>query len=287
MPDARARHVVLTGATSGIGLAAARGLAAAGARLTLVGRDEARLAALASELEGGADWVAADLASLEQTRRAAGEIQARHDRIDVLINNAGGMFRHREETAEGIESTLALNHLSPFVLTAELLPLLRAAADADRGFGARIVNVASSAHRSGVQWDDIQCERGYSLMRAYGQSKALMVMTTIELARRLEGSGVAANSMHPGVVRTGIVQKSGHGIVGTLIVLGGYIVLATPRRGASHLIRLALSDEVAGVTGTYWNKRRVEEPSEEARDRGNQERAWRLSEQLAGMTAPA
>ena len=284
MPDARGRHVVLTGPTSGIGLAAARGLAEAGARLTLVGRDKARLAALASELEGGAEWVAADLASLEQTRRAAAEIRERHD---VLINNAGGMFRQRQETAEGIESTLALNHLAPFVLTSELLPLLRAAPDADRGFGARVVNVASSAHRAGVQWDDIQCERDYSLMRAYGHSKALMVMTTSELARRLEGSGVTANSMHPGVVRTGIVQKSGHGIVGTLIVLGGYIVLATPRRGASHLVRLALSDEVAGVTGTYWNKRRVEEPSEEARDRGNQERAWALSERLAGMTATA
>ena len=287
MPDAGDRHVVLTGPTSGIGLAAARGLAEAGARLTLIGRDEARLAALASELEGGADWVAADLSSLEQTRRAAAEIRERHDRIDVLINNAGGMFRRREVTAEGIELTLALNHLSPFVFTSELLPLLQAAADADRGFGARVVNVASSAHRAGVRWDDIQCEHDYSLMRAYGHSKALMVMTTIELARRLEGSGVTANSVHPGVVRTGIVQKAGHGIVGTLIVLGGYIVLATPKRGASHLVRLALSDEAAGVSGAYWNKRRVEEPSEEARDRANQERAWALSERLAGMTEPA
>ena len=287
MPDARGRHVVLTGPTSGIGLAAARGLAEAGARLTLVGRDGARLAALASTLEGGADWVTADLSSLEQTRRAAAEIRERHDRIDVLINNAGGMFRHREETTEGIESTLALNHLSPFVLTSELLPLLQAAADGDREFGARVVNVASSAHRSGVRWDDIQCERDYSLMRAYGHSKALMVMTTIELARRLDGSGITANSMHPGVVRTGIVQKSGHGVVGTLIVLGGYVVLATPKRGGSHLVRLALSDEAAGVSGVYWNKRRIEDPSEEARDRGNQGRAWALSERLTGMTATA
>ena len=286
MADARGRHVVLTGPTSGIGLAAARGLADAGSRLTLVGRDEARLAALASEL-GGADFVVADLASLEETRRAAAEIRARHDHVDVLVNNAGGMFRRRVETAEGIESTLALNHLSPFVLTSELLPLLRAAAERDRDFGARVVNVASSAHRGGVDWDDIGCERDYSLMRAYGQSKALMVMTTIELARRLEGSGVTANSMHPGVVRTGIVQKSGHGIIGTLIVLAGYVILDTPKRGGSHLVRLALSDEAAGVTGAYWNKQRVEEPSDEARDRANQERAWALSERLAGMTATA
>ncbi|MCY3655446.1 MAG: SDR family NAD(P)-dependent oxidoreductase [Chloroflexi bacterium] len=284
MPDARPRHVVLTGPTSGIGLEAARGLAAAGAHLTLVGRDEARLSALGAEL-GSADRVVADLSSLEQTRQAAAAIHDRHDRIDVLINNAGGMFRQRTETAEGIESTLALNHLSPFVFTAELLPLLRAAADHDREFGARVVNVASSAHRSSVHWDDIALEHGYSLMRAYGQSKALMVMTTIELARRLDGSGVIANSMHPGVVRTGIVQKSGYGLIGSLIVLVGYAVLDRPKRGGSHLVHLALSEAAAGVSGAYWNKRRVEEPSEEARDRANQERAWALSERLAGMTA--
>ncbi|MXZ46618.1 MAG: SDR family NAD(P)-dependent oxidoreductase [Chloroflexi bacterium] len=284
MPDARPRHVVLTGPTSGIGLEAARALAAAGARLTLVGRDEARLSALGAEL-GSADRVVADLSSLEQTRQAAAAIRDRHDRIDVLINNAGGMFRQRTETAEGIESTLALNHLSPFVLTAELLPLLRAAADGAPESEARIVNVASSAHRSSVHWDDIALEHGYSLMRAYGQSKALMVMTTAELARRLDGSGVMANSMHPGVVRTGIVQKSGHGLIGSLIVLVGYAVLDRPKRGGSHLVHLALSREVAGVSGAYWNKRRVEEPSEEARDRANQERAWALSERLAGMTA--
>lgn len=278
---------MLTGPTSGIGLAAARGLAAAGALLTLVGRSETRLTALAGELGGDVDCIVADLASLDETRRAAAEIRARHEHIDVLVNNAGGMFRHRVETAEGIESTLALNHLSPFVLTSELLPLLRTAAKRDRAFGARVVNVASSAHRGDVHWDDIQCERGYSLMRAYGQSKALMVMTTLELARRLEGSGVTANSMHPGVVRTGIVQKSGHGIIGTLIMLAGYAVLDTPKRGGSHLVRLALSDEAGGVTGAYWDKRRVQEPSEEARDRANQERAWALSERLAGMTATA
>ena len=286
MSETIARHIVLTGPTSGIGLAAARGLAGAGARLTLVGRDETRLAGLASELGGDTGWVGADLSSLAETRRAAAEIRERHERVDVLVNNAGGMFRRRVETAEGIESTLALNHLSPFVLTSELLPLLRAAASGG-GFGARVVNVASSAHRSGVRWDDVQCERDYSLMRAYGHSKALMVMTTNELARRIEGSGVTANSLHPGVIRTGIVQKSGHGLIGTLIVLAGYVVLGTPKRGGSHLVHLALADEAAGVSGAYWNKRRIQEPSEEARDRGNQERAWALSEHLAGMTPTA
>ena len=285
MPDDHAPHVVLTGPTSGIGLAAARGLARAGARLTLVGRDEGRLAALAGELGGDADHVVADLSSLEQTRRAAAEIRDRHDPVDVLINNAGGMFRRRTETAEGIELTLALNHLSPFVFTSELLPLLHAGAD--RESGARIVNVASTAHRSGVLWDDPASERRYRMMRTYGHSKALMVVTTNELARRLEGSRVTANSVHPGVVRTGLVRKSGHGIVGRLFMLVGYAVLDTPKRGGSHLVHLALSDEAAGVSGAYWNKRRVEEPSEEARDRASQERAWALSERLAGMTAPA
>lgn len=285
MPDTAAPHVVLTGPTSGIGLAAARGLAAAGARLTLVGRDETRLAALAAEIGEGAEHVVADLSSLEQARRAAAAVGERHDHVDVLVNNAGGMFRRRTETAEGIELTLALNHLSPFVFTSELLPLLRAAAD--RGPGARVVNVASTAHRSGVQWDDPGSTRRYRMMRAYGHSKALMVMTTSELAGRLEGSGITANSVHPGVVRTGLVQKSGHGIVGRLFMLAGYVVLDSPERGGSHLVHLALSDEAAGVSGAYWNKRRVEEPSKEARDPTNQTRAWALSERLAGMTAPS
>ena len=138
-----------------------------------------------------------------------------------------------------------------------------------------------------MRWADIALERKYSMLRAYSQSKALMVMTTSELARRLVGSGITANGVHPGIVRTGIVQKSGYRVAGTLFLLAGYAVLATPRRGASRLLRLALSDEVAGVSGAYWSKSRVEEPSEEARDRANQERAWALTEQLAGMTATA
>ena len=283
MSDASGRSVVLSGATSGIGKAAARALAGAGARLTLVGRNEALLRELASELGTATDWVVADLVSLEQTRRAAEEIRERHDRIDVLVNNAGGMFSRRRESAEGLELSLALNHLSPFVLTSELLPLLRAAAD--REFGARIVNVASVAHGSGVRWDDIASERGYRMMRAYGQAKALMIMTTNELARRLEGTGVTANSVHPGVVRTGIIRKSGNRILGALFDLAAPLVLMSPEKGASHVLRLAISDEVAGVSGTYWGKNRIEEPAGEAGDRAAQERAWRLSEQLAGMTA--
>ena len=285
MSDPSGRVVVLSGATSGIGEAAARALAEAGARLTLVGRNEELLRELASGLGAATDWVVADLVSLEQTRRAAEEIRERHERIDVLINNAGGMFSRRRESPEGLELSLALNQLSPFVLTSELLPLLRAAAEADREFGARIVNVASVAHRSGVQWDDIASERGYRMMRAYGQAKALMIMTTNELARRLEGSGVTANSVHPGVVRTGIIRKSGNRILGALFDLVAPLVLMSPERAASHVLRLATSDEAAGVSGTYWSKNRIEEPAGEAGDHAAQARAWRLSEQLAGMTA--
>ncbi len=285
MSDASGRSVVLSGATSGIGKAAARALAKEGARVTLVGRNEALLSGLASELGAATDWVVADLASLEQTRRAAAEIGERHGRIEVLINNAGGMFNRRRESPEGLEMSLALNHLSPFVLTSELLPLLRTAAEADREFGARIVNVASSAHRSGVQWDDIGCERGYRMMRAYGQAKALMIMTTNELARRLEGSGITANSVHPGVVRTGIIRKSGNRILGAMFDLVARVVLMSPERGASHVLRLAITDEAVGITGAYWSKHRIEEPAGDAGDRAAQERAWRLSEQLARMSA--
>ncbi len=285
MSDTSGRTVVLSGATSGIGKAAAHALAAAGARLTLVGRNEALLGELASELGAATDWVVADLASLEQTRRAAAEIRERHDRIDVLINSAGGLFSRRGESAEGLELSLALNHLSPFVLTAELLPLLRAGAGEDRGFGARIVNVASIAHRSGVRWDDLACERHYRMMRAYGQAKALMIMTTNELARRLAGSGVTANSVHPGVVRTGIARKSGNRLMSIGFDLVARWALMSPERGASHVLRLAISDEVAGVTGTYWSKNRITEPAGDAADRAAQERAWKLSEQLAGLSA--
>ena len=285
MSDASGRTVVLSGATSGIGKAAARALAAGGARLTLVGRNEALLAELSAELGEATDWVVADLASLEQTRRAAAEIRERHDSLDVLINNAGGFFHRRDLNPEGLELSLALNHLSPFVLTAELLPLLRAAAEQDRAFGARIVNVASSAHRSGVQWDDLASERRYRMMRAYGQAKALLVMTTNELARRLDGSGVTANSVHPGVVRTGIARKSGSRLLGVGFDLAARWVLMSPERGASYVLRLATSDELAGFSGTYWSKNRLEEPTGDAADRAAQERAWRLSEELAGMTA--
>ena len=286
MSDASGRTVVLSGATSGIGKAAAHALAAGGARLTLVGRNEALLSELAAELGPATDWVVADLASLEQTRRAAAEIRERHDRLDVLINNAGGFFSRRGESAEGLELSLALNHLSPFVLTSELLPLLRAAAaEEHRDFGARIVNVASSAHRSGVRWDDLASERRYGMMRAYGQAKALMIMTTNELARRLEGTGVTANSVHPGVVRTGIARKSGNRLMGIGFDLIARWVLLSPERGASYVLRLATSDELAGVSGTYWNKDRLEEPAGEAADRAAQERAWTLSEELAGMSA--
>ena len=285
MSDVSGRVVVLSGATSGIGKAAARALAEEGARLTLVGRNEALLRDLASELGPATHWVVADLASLEQTRRAAAEIGELHGRIDVLINNAGGMFNRRRESLEGLEVSLALNHLSPFVLTSELLPLLRAAAEADREFGARVVNVASSAHRSGVLWDDIGSERGYRMMRAYGQAKALMIMTTNELARRLDGTRVTANSVHPGVVRTGIIRKSGNRILGAMFDLVARVVLMSPERGASHVLRLAITDEAAGITGAYWSKHRIEEPAGDAGDRAAQERAWRLSEQLAGMSA--
>ena len=285
MSDASGRTVVLSGATSGIGKAAARELAAGGARLTLVGRNEALLAELTAELGEETDWVVADLASLEQTRRAAAQIRERHDRLDVLINNAGGFFSRRGESAEGIELSLALNHLSPFVLSSELLPLLRAAADEDRERGARIVNVASSAHRSGVRWDDLACERRYGMMRAYGQAKALMIMTTNELARRLEGTGVTANSVHPGVVRTGIARKSGNRLMGIGFDLVARWVLLSPERGASYVLRLAISGELAGVSGTYWSKDHLEEPAGDTADRAAQRRAWTLSEELAGMAA--
>ena len=136
-----------------------------------------------------------------------------------------------------------------------------------------------------MQWDDIASERRYRMMRAYGQAKALMVMTTNELARRLDGSGVTANSVHPGVVRTGIARKSGSRLLGIGFDLAARWVLLSPERGGSYVLHLATSEEVAGLSGTYWSKDRIEEPAGEAADRAAQERAWTLSEELAGMAA--
>ncbi len=216
------RTVLVTGATGGIGLATASRLAGLGARVGLVGRDAARTAAAAGRLrDGGAevDVFLADLSSQRDVRALAGQVLAAYARLDVLVNNVGGYWATRHETADGLERTFAVNHLAPFLLTNLLLDRLRASAP------ARVVTVSSGAQAMGrIDLDDLQGSQGYNGQRAYNQSKLANVMFTYELARRLEGSGVTANALHPGVVRTAFGQEDS----------GAWMRPAAPRRPALH-----------------------------------------------------
>ncbi len=277
---------VVTGATSGIGEVAAIDLARRGARVLIVGRSAERCAATLERVRQAAggdpsmtESFVADLSSQAEVRRLADEIGKRCDRLDILLNNAGGMFLAREESADGIEMTLALNHLSYFLLTDRLLPLLKA------GAAARIVNVASDAHRGGrIDFDDIQLRRNYGGWRAYQQSKLANILFTFELARRLEGTGITANALHPGFVRTRFFQDF-TGWVGFIIKLGARVAAIGPEAGARTSIYLATSPEVEGVTGRYFVKCRPVNPSPRSRDRATAERLWRLSEELTGHAA--
>ncbi len=272
------RNVVVTGASGGIGLETALGLARLGASVALVARDrgkgEAALAAVRDASAGGApSLLLADLGSLAQVRRLAGELAAALPRIDVLVNNAGAMHTARKESADGIELTLAVNHLAPFLLTALLLPRLRAAAP------ARVVTVSSEAHRiAPLDLDDLQARRGYAGMRVYGRSKLANVLFSNELARREAGTGVTSNALHPGVVATGF-GRNDPGWFRVLVTLGRPF-LASPEEGARTSIHVAAAPELERVTGRYFKDRREVAPAPFARDEAVQRRLWELSERL-------
>jgi NAD(P)-dependent dehydrogenase (short-subunit alcohol dehydrogenase family) len=273
---------VITGATAGIGEVTARELARFGARVLVVGRSPERCAATLERIQGqtgssAVESLVADLSVQADVRRLAGQVRERCDRLDVLVNNAGGMFLDRRETVDGIELTLALNHLSYFLLTNELLPLLKASAP------ARIVNVASGAHKGiAIDFDDIQGHRGYRGWTAYQRSKLANVLFTYELARRLEGSGVTANTLHPGFVKTNFF-KDLTGWIGSMMRLGASLVAIGPEAGARTSVYLASSPEVEGVSGQYFVKCRPVRSSRQSHDRAAAERLWRVSEELTGL----
>jgi NAD(P)-dependent dehydrogenase (short-subunit alcohol dehydrogenase family) len=272
--------VVLTGATRGIGRAAAIELARRGAEIALVGREQERISAVAQEAAaaGGGAPVhehVADLALMDDVRRLGGELRERYQHIDVLANNAGAMFASRKVTPEGFELTFALNHLAPFLLT----HLVR-----DRLAGGRVVTTASDAHQGGrLRLDDLQSEQSYSAMRVYGTSKLCNILFTRELARRaLE---LHANCFHPGTVRTGFGKNDG-GIWKVLTTLAGPF-FRSPERGARSLVWLALSDHAAGLTGEYVEDEKVATPSARARDDELARGLWERSAQLVGLPAEA
>ena len=275
---------LVTGATGGIGLATAVALAGLGARVGVVGRDEKRTAAavqavLAVPGSGGADGFLADFSDPREVRALAAEVLAAYPRLDVLVNNAGGYWSDRHVSADGLEWTFAVNHLAPFLLTSLLEERLRESAP------ARIVTVASDAHRAGrIEFDDLQAERGYAGMRAYAQSKLANILFTRELARRLSGSGVAAYSVHPGTVRTGFAREDAGRLFG-LVLRAGALLMKSPEQGAQTSVYAASSPELVGRTGEYLAKSRVARPSARAQDDVAAARLWSVSEDLVAGSA--
>ncbi len=273
--------VLVTGANQGIGKETAKALAARGAHVVLVCRNAEKGRAATAEITGAggaAELLVADLSSQAEVRRVAAEFRARHPVLDVLVNNAGVLVTERRTTRDGLEETLALNHLAYFLLTRELMAPLEAAR------AARVVNVASRAHlRARPNLADLQFSRGYSMTRAYAHSKLLNVLFTYELARRLEGSPITANCLHPGVIASGFARTDG-GLPALLARLARPFLL-TPAEGARTSIYLASSPEVEGVSGRYFDKCKAVRSSSASYDVGAQRELWELSSRLVGGPA--
>jgi retinol dehydrogenase 12 len=279
--DLAGRVCLVTGASNGLGEATALALAAQGARVILVCRDAGRGARTLEDLKRrtgneAVELVLADLGSLASIERAAHLVTARHRRLDVLVNNAGLVTLRRTLTADGFEATFGVNHLGSFALTNRLLPLLRA------GAPSRVVNVSSDAHRGVVlDFNDLQGERHYSFWTAYRRSKLANILFTAELARRLSGSGVTANALHPGAVRTGL--GDGHGRTWDLLGRTIKLFFQSPARGARTQIYLAAAPEVATATGGYFIRCRPVLPSAAARDENAQRQLWDASRAMTGL----
>jgi NAD(P)-dependent dehydrogenase (short-subunit alcohol dehydrogenase family) len=263
---------LVTGATDGLGRRVARELAAKGATVLVHGRGPERLEATLEELRGetGSEklgFYLADLSSLGEVRGMAERVLSEHDRLDVLVNNAGIISQERKVSGDGHELTFAVNHLSHFLLTGLLLPLLRGSAP------ARVVNVVSAA-QSPIDFADPMLERGYDAMRAYSQSKLAQVMFTFELAERLRGTGVTANALHPAsLMDTKMVHDT-----------FGY-TMSTVEEGAEAVVRLAASPELEGLTGRYFDGTREARANRQAYDAEARKRLWALSEELCGSVS--
>jgi len=271
----RGKRVLITGASRGIGLAAARELTRRGAALTITARSDQRGQAAAGAIGGEVDVLIADLSSQESVRHLAAEVLARYPRLDVLINNAGAVNSRRRLTGDGLELTWAVNHLAPFLLTELLIERLRASAP------ARVITTASDAHQgaSAIPFDDLAGERAYGPygFRRYAQTKLANILFTRELARRLGGSGVEAFCFHPGVVASGFNRNNG-----PLMALGMTLIrpfARTPEKGAETLVWLADSAEPEGQSGGYFADRRRVRPSAAAEDDTAARRLWQVSEE--------
>jgi len=277
------KTVVITGATSGIGEVAASALAQQGARIVFIARDRGRGEQMLQRLQAlapGANHVAhyANLSRLTEMKRVAELIAAHEPRIDLLINNAGAVFTDRQVTGEALEMTFATNHISYFVVTNLLLPRLKAT------HGARIVSTSSDAHkRARLDFQDLQMKEGYSAFGMYGRTKLMNILFTRELARRLTGSGVTANCLHPGFVNTRFAAESG-GLTSFVVKTAKRFALS-PEEGAKTIIYLASSPEVEGVSGQYFYQCKPATVTEEAQNDAHARKLWEISTQLTGVGA--
>ncbi len=280
------KTILITGATNGIGKIAAQELAAKGANIVLVARNQEKGMATIKEISAATgntnlELMLADVSKMNDLRKLSQEFLAKHSRLDVLLNNAGAVFENRQLSQDGFELTLATNHLNYFLLSNLLLEVLQKTASAHGQ--ARIVNVASDAHRSAkINFDDLMGQQKFGGWNAYCQSKLANIMFSAELARRLAGTQVSANSLHPGFVRTGFGDNSG-GLMKILLGLGKQLMAISPAQGADTMVHLASSNDVAGISGKYFEKRQVKTPSLAAQDEAAQTRLWEISAKLVGV----
>ncbi len=274
---------LVTGGNSGIGKATAIGLAKTGATVVVVSRNKekgqtATTDIIAKSGNKNVELIQADLSSQSSIHQLVDEFKTRHEKLHLLINNAGVYLTKRTETEDGLESTFATNHLGPFLLTSLLLDILKASAP------SRIVNVTSDAHKGAkIDFDDLQGEKRFSGWQAYGQSKLAMILYTHELAKRLEGSGVTVNSAHPGVVRTNFAKNNGGLVMLGFRFLGMFFI--SPESAAKRILYVAMSPDLEGVTGKYFTKMHEVRSSQESYDDDSAKRLWQVSEQLTRLAS--
>jgi retinol dehydrogenase-14 len=282
--DMAGKVIVITGASRGIGKAAALELAKRGAKIVAVARDRARGETAVADIKAASgnqnvDLLLADLSSQGDIRRLADELLARYPRIDVLINNAGAVNLQRSVTVDGIETTFAVNHLAYFLLTNLLLDRLKSSAP------ARIVNVSSDASRGGtIDFEDLKGVRDYNGWRAYSQSKLANILFTDELARRLQGTGVTANSLHPGTVATGFGKSQNNPLWLRWGIRVAGLFMLKPEQGAQTLVYLASSPEVEGISGKFFTKNREANQPAAASDENVARKLWDVSARMTGLT---
>jgi NAD(P)-dependent dehydrogenase (short-subunit alcohol dehydrogenase family) len=275
------RICLVTGGTNGIGKATAQALAQMGATVVIVGRNALKTTQLVEEIRAASgnknvDSLLADLSSQQEVQRLASEFKSKYSQLHVLLNNAGGFFLQRQLSVDGIEMTFALNHLAYFLLTDLLLDTIKASAP------ARIINVSSDAHTSGkIEFDNLQGERQYS-PGAYGNSKLANILFTMELAHRLEGSGVTVNALHPGLVATGFAKNNGK-VIAAIISLFAPLMARSPAKGAETSIYLASSPSVESITGEYFYDSHVASAAPQATDSVVARKLWEVSTEMVHL----